>query len=157
VEVLAAKSPSFREWRVGGKKSPDAAMVPDRGFVKQLHKLDEELFPLWDWGAEKWEIWRFPKNGKPEFHVMTVQTQDRSYRELGADVLLKLQAGDPHRYSLQQLLDYFDEMDDQILRRKKKALHDKIKDIALDSFTNIHCKIIQVPKEFKVRRALSDG
>lgn len=159
LETLAEKElPSFREWRRGGpKQGADAAAIPDRGFVKQLHALDEELWPLWDWGAEKWEIWRFPKDGKPEFHVMTVQTKDRSYRELGADILLKLQAGDPHRYSTSQLVAYFDEMDDQVMRRKKKELHDKIMDMALDSFVNIHCKIIQVPKEFKVRRVLSDA
>lgn len=158
-EELAPKGklPSFREWRVGGpKQGKDAAMVPDRGFVKQLHALDPELWPLWDWGANKWEIWRFPRNGQPEFHVMTVQTQGRSYRELGADVLLKLQEGDPTRFTTAQLIAYFDEMDEQILRRKRKQLKDKIEDMALDSFVNIHCKIIQVPKEMKVRRVL-DG
>lgn len=157
LEVLARKElPSFREYRVGGPKQCHATMVPDRGFVKQLHALDDELWPVWDWGAEKWEIWRFPKDGKPEHHVLTVQTQGRTYRELGADILLKLQEGDPKRFTTQQLFAYFEEMDEQIQRKKRKALSDKIKDIARDSFLNIHCKIIQVPKEYKIRRALGD-
>ena len=132
-------------------------MVPDKGFVKQLHMLDDELWPLWDWGACKWEIWRFPKDGQKEFHVMTVQTKDRTYRELGADILLKLQAGDPHRFTLNQLINYFEEMDNQVQRRKRKELRSLVDAIARDTFINIHCKIIQVPKEYKVRRVIGNG
>ena len=156
--MLAEKeSPSFREWRVGGPGQNDATMIPDRGFVKQLHAFDDELWPLWDWGATKWEIWRFPKNGKAEFHIMTVQTQGRTYRELGADIIINLAKGDPARYSHNDFIRYFSEMDGQVQRRKRKELKDKLHDMAWDSFINLHCKIIQVPKEFKARRAISDG
>ncbi len=132
-------------------------MVPDRGFTKQLAALDKELKVLWDWGSEKWEIWRFPRDGKEAFHCLTVQTKDKNYRELGSDILLKLQASDPWRYSLKDLIRYFDEMDNQILRRKRKKFKQKMKDIAMDTFVNIHCKIIQVPEKIKVRRAIADA
>ena len=40
-------------------------MVPDRGFKKQLKAIDKELDVVWDWGSEKWEIWKFPEFGEP--------------------------------------------------------------------------------------------
>jgi hypothetical protein len=132
-------------------------MVPDRGFTKQLHALDPELNVLWDWGSSKWEIWRFPKDGRDPFHMMTVQTADRTYRELGADVLVSLQKADPWRYSTKELLDYFDELDNQIQRRKRAKFQQKIRDIARDTFINIHCKFIQVPKKIKVGRAIANA
>ena len=83
-------SPSFRDYR----KLNDAAMTPDKGFVKQLKMLDKEFEVVWDWSSEKWEIWKFPKEfGKEPYHVTTVQTKDKNYRELGADILLQLQWG----------------------------------------------------------------
>lgn len=130
-------------------------MIPDKGFTKQLHILDPELQVAWDWGSSKWEIWRFPKDGSEAFHVMTVQTKDRTYRELGADVLLKLQHGDPARFSAGQFVKYFEEMDNQIRRRKMEDFKQKIRDIAMDSFINLHCKIIQVPQQYAVGRAVS--
>lgn len=130
-------------------------MIPDKGFTKQLHILDPELEVAWDWGSSKWEIWRFPKNGEEAFHVMTVQTKDRTYRELGADVLLKLQQGDPARFSAGQFVKYFEEMDNQIRRRKMEDFKQKIRDLAMDSFINLHCKIIQVPQQYAVGRAVS--
>jgi hypothetical protein len=133
-------------------------MVPDRGFTKQLTALDPELRVLWDWGSEKWEIWRFPsETGKEPFHCLTVQTKDKSYRELGSDILIKLQAGDPWRYSYKDLVRYWDEMDNQIIRRKRERFKQKMKDIAMDTFMNIHCKIIQVPEKVKVRRAIANA
>jgi len=148
-----AQAPTLMEWKeFGGLKR--GIMVPDRGFTKQLHALDEELEVAWDWGSEKWEIWRFPKNGEEAFHVMTVQTKDKKYRELGADVLLRLQKGDPARFSAGQFIKYFEEMDKQIRRRKEKEFKDLITDIAMDSFLNLHCKIIQVPQEYAVGRAV---
>jgi len=139
------------------KRIGDASMAPDKGFVKQLKKLDKEFEVIWDWGNTKWEIWRFPSNGKKPFHCATVQTQGRDYRELGADVLLKLQQGDPLRFTLNEMVAYWDEMDNQILRRKKKDLTDKIEAFCLDSWRNVHCKMIQVPASLKVRRAICDA
>jgi len=146
--------PTFVEFREFGNLRR-GFMVPDRGFTKQLHILDPELEIAWDWGTSKWEIWRFPRNGDVPFHIMTVQTKDRTYRELGADVLLKLQAGDPIRFTKKQLIDYLDEIDRQDRRRKAEEFKTKLMDLALDSFINIHCKIIQVPKEYSVGRTVS--
>jgi len=130
-------------------------ITPDRGFTKQLHILDEELEVAWDWGSSKWEIWRFPKDGSEAFHIMTVQTKDREYRELGADVLLKLQQGDPARFTGNQFVEYFEEMDRQQRRRKEQEFRDLITDMALDSFINLHCKIIQVPQKYAVAGAVA--
>ena len=147
-------APTQMEWKEFGGLG-QGVVVPDRGFTKQLHALDDELEVAWDWGSEKWEIWRFPKNGEVAHHVMTVQTKDRTYRELGADVLLKLQEGDPARFSAGQFVEYFEEMDRQVRRKKQKEFRTLVHDIALDSFLNIHCKIIQVPQEYAVERSVS--
>ncbi len=147
--------PSFKEWRTGLN---DAVMVPDKGFTKQLKKLNKEYEVVWDWGSHKWEIWMFPKAlGEEPYHVLTVQTQGRSYRELGADVLLGLQTFSWEKFSAKELADYLDEMDDQIVRKKEKKFKSLIQDIALDSFINIHCKIIQVPKTYKLGRVVSNA
>ena len=79
--------PSFRDYR----NVNDVGMVPDRGFRRQLKSLDKTLEVVWDWGAEKWEIWCFPEGERLPYHVTTVQTKYRTYRELGADVLVSLQ------------------------------------------------------------------
>jgi len=133
-------------------------MVPDKGFRKQLHALDPELEVVWDWGAEKWEIWRFPKSGAACHHVMTVQTQGRSYRELGTDILLKLRAGDTHKFTTAELIRYFDEMDLQQQRRKRKDLINKIKDITKETI-NYQLGVIQVqvPQNMRVRRAITSA
>jgi len=159
--------PGFAERRVKN----DAVMVPDKGFSKQLHALDPELEVVWDWGAEKWEIWRFPRDGKKAFHMVTVQTKDRTYRELGADVLLNLQEFSPDKYTLNELVDYFDEMDNQIQRHKQKDFQNKIKAIIDDTHTWARgVPFAQVPKRFeeiavpiqgtkqeKVRRAICNA
>lgn len=148
------EKPTKIEWkRFGGLTSE--VIVPDKGFQKQLHQLDEELEVAWDWGLEKWEIWRFPKSGKDiPYHIMTVQTQGRSYRELGADVLLKLQEIRQDKFSAKNLIAYLEELDNQERRRKVKAFLDKINAIANESFINIHCKLIQVPREYAVERTV---
>ena len=177
VEIKNNRFPSFKERRVQN----DALMVPDKGFTKQLHALDRELEVVWDWGAAKWEIWRFPEDGREPFHMMTVQTQDRTYRELGADILVRLQKSDPSRYTLNELVAYFDELDNQIERRKRKQLEDTISAISSDvqqyargvlqvqvprwymqSAVEIKSKpnqdmYIDIPKEQKIRRAIANG
>lgn len=134
-------------------------MVPDKGFKKQLKMLRESYDVVWDWGAAKWEIWDFPTDGREAYHVATVQTKDRSYREVGQDVLLQLQKGEllGQQYTLSQLCNYFDELDNQVRRRKAKEFSDKIKDIARDTFINIHCKIITVPREYSIARSVGVG
>lgn len=124
--------PSFKGYR----RTNDVGMVPDRGFRKQLKALDPTLEVVWDWGAEKWEIWKFPKDGQLPYHVTTVQTKDRSYRELGADVLVALQQTLQLGYD--DIIKYLDEHNEQILRRKRQEFLDKISWAVRDNFATIH-------------------
>ena len=89
--------PKFTDYRA----SQDGVMVADVGFKKQLWALDPELDIVWDWAAGKWEIWKFPGQQKKKIkdlqdpkakHVTTIQTKDRKFRELGADILLRSSA-----------------------------------------------------------------
>jgi len=162
----------FKEYR----KTNDAVMVADIGFKRQLQVLDPELDIVWS--GSKWEIWRFPGQGskvkklgsKRAVHVMTVQTDGRNFRELGADILLRLQAGDTQRFSTKELCDYFDKMDDNIERAKRKKVDNwfesRMKEVAWFTrglrvsvpkrFMGGH--VLAGPsKELKVRRALSNG
>lgn len=144
------KGPANKDYKHFGG---NAYMVPDRGFRKQLKALDDELEVVWDWGRSKWEIWRIPKDGKDPFYMITVETKDKKYRELGADVLLKLQQCDPTRYSLSELCNYFDELDRQAARRREQKLRDAITSIALDTFSFAQgIKQIQVPNTYKIAR-----
>ena len=144
----------------------DGVMVADVGFKKQLWALDPELDVVWDWGSAKWEIWRFPGQAKKKvkrvddkaFHMLTIQTQGRTFRELGADILLRLQVGDPTRYSLNELCNYFDQLDDNIQRAKEKEFREKIKTIAFDTYEYTRGILkVQVPRRYKVQRAITGG
>lgn len=109
---------------------------------------------MWDWGSSKWEIWRFPENGEAH-HVLTVQTSDKSYRELGTDILLRLQQIDTTRYTTKELVRYFDELDNQLQRRKRKELMDMIGDITIETQQYARGVLqIQVPNSLKVRRVI---
>lgn len=110
-------------------------MVPDRGFVKQLKKLDENLEVVWDWGSEFWEIWDFPKEGEP-YMVTRVQTKDRNYRELGADILLSIQKS--MFLGIDKILEYIDEQNAQIQRRKRQEFIDKIQWISRDNYETFY-------------------
>lgn len=140
------------------KRTNDGAMVADIGFKKQLWALDPELDVVWDRALGKWEIWKFPNQAHVKkkrmlhdcAHIMTVQTKDRSFRELGADILIKLQAGDTTKYSLDQLVAYFDQMDDNIERAKRRDFSNHIESIALDTFDYVRGAIkVQVPRAFR--------
>ena len=142
----------------------DCEMVASVGFKKQLWALDPRLDVVWNWAKAKWEIWSFPgqeKKVKKRFdekalHIMTVQTKGRTFRELGADVLLKLQAGDTTKYTLKQLVAYFDQMDDNIMKAKEKELRNKVKDIALDTFDYVRGVVkLQVPRSYKLGRTIA--
>jgi len=151
-EGIAHLSPSFEDWRT----SHFYGMAPDRGFTKQLKMLRETYDVVWDRGSHKWEVWDFPTNGQAPYHVATVQTRDRSYRQVGQDVLLELQKGEHlvKDLTIDQLCNYFDEMDNQVRRRKAKEFSTKIQDFARDSFINIHCKLITVPREYSIARSV---
>jgi len=136
-------------------KNTNPGMVPDRGFTKQLKKLNPDYEVVWDDAIHRWEIWRVTKDGRPPVHVTTFQTKGRKYREVGQDVLLRLQMFD--NFTTKQLIDYFEEMDRQIARKKAKAFRDKIDAIARETFINIHCKIIDVPAKIAARRAINDA
>jgi hypothetical protein len=143
----------FKDFRV----TNDGVMVADIGFKKQLWALDPELDVVWDWGSKKWEIWKFPKQGKKlhkkmnkeAHHVMTIQNQKRSFRELGADVLLKLQQFSPNRMGYKELVAYFDQLDSNLKRAKEKALTDKIDSISREVDWLFAGVRVQVPKRFE--------
>jgi len=162
-----AVPPKFNEYRAEN----DAVMVADIGFKKQLRALDPELDVIWDWGASKWEIWRFPgqkelkkKVDQKAHHVLTIQTQGKKFRELGADILLKLQAGDTQKYTLRQLTAYFDQLDRNIIREKERKLFNNISALNRDLLdAGVYKR--SVPKEYlfessnstRVRRAITGG
>ena len=138
-------------------------MIPDRGFRKQLKTLDPELEVAWNWGSEKWEIWRFPKDGGESHYVLGVETKDKSYRELGTDVLLRLQAIPSNRFSAKELIAYFDELDTQNERRKAREFSNKLQAMGKEIW-DFHWRPggerpirIQVPQQMKVRRIIEDA
>ena len=148
------RSEGFTAPSTGEYKSiNDAVMVPDKGFTKQLEALDKSLFVVWDWGQEKWQIWKWPdehSRTQQPVHVLTVETKGKGYRELGADVLLKLQAGDTRKFSLKQICDYFDELDRQEQRRREKDFREKIRAIAGETFNYSRGVLqVQVPREYR--------
>lgn len=146
--------PSFSDYR----RTSDGVQVADLGFKKQLWALDPELDVVWDWASSRWEIWRFPGQQKKKvkridnksYHIMTVQTQGRTFRELGADIILKLQKGDTHRFSTKELIRYFDQMDKNVQRERRRKMRDQIssrsKEVAWYLYGNPYRA--QVPKRF---------
>lgn len=155
------------------RATQDGVYVADIGFKKQLWAIDPELDVVWDWGAHRWEIWKFPGQGKKikkrmnqqAHHVLTVQTQNRTFRELGADILLKLQQWDPNRIGYKEIFNYFDQMDANIRRAKAKALDAKIGSIAkevdwLFKGTRVQvpkCYIVNEPKIEKAKRIITNA
>ena len=137
------KYPSSSEWR---HRNP--VQIPDKGFTKQLKKLNKDYEVLWDWGSEKWEIWKFPDLGKPS-HVTTIQTKNRTYRELGADILLNLQQFSFERYTAEELSNYLVELENQESRRKAKDFKNKIEAIAKDTF-NFSRGVLQISVPDKI-------
>ena len=81
---------------------------------------------------------------------MTIKAKDGSYRDVGADVLLNLQKGDTHKYSLKQLVDYFDQMDKNIRREKEKKLMNLISAMNRDVLEYTGSRKIAVPKEYMI-------
>jgi hypothetical protein len=141
------------------KTTSDGIMVADHGFRKQLWALDPELDVVWDWGSARWEIWRFPgqANKKNKIidsracYLIRVQTKNRTFRELGADILLQLQKGDPTRFSLKELVNYFDKMDDNIQRAKRKTFMNYLESVKLETDRWVRgVPFVQVPKKLKV-------
>lgn len=154
ISILGQKTPKFTDYR----SKNHVGMTPDKGFVKQLKKLDKDFEVVWDWSSEKWEIWKFPKEfGADPHHITTVQAKDKTYRELGADTLLNLQWGMPGRFTLNELTNYFDEMDNQIQRRNAKDFKTKIEDITRETKTFVNSQFIQVPRSMNIRRAITNA
>ena len=151
--------PSFQERRKANhsrsKMNSFSGMVPDKGFDKQLKKLDPELAVVWDWSKERWEIWQFPKDANPH-HVMTIQTKDKTYRQLGADILLKLQQFRPERFSVEQIISYLDEHDTQLKRRKTADFKDFIGAVARET-QDYSRLVISVPRSYKVQGVVGNG
>lgn len=130
------------------RTTTDAVMIPDPGFVRQLRILDPELFVQWNWLLKRWEIWRKPR-GKEPFFCLRIENQNKTFRQLGADILLKLQAGDPHRYSLNQLVQYFDAIDQHVKTTKQRDFVNKIEAIGKESRWYMAGLRVQVPRRFE--------
>ena len=149
----------FKDYR----KTNDAVMVADIGFKKQLMALDAELDVIWN--GNKWEVWRFPGQGKTRrkladpraTQVMTVQTQGRSFREVGVDIILKLQEGDTRRFSSKEICDYFNAMDDNIQRAKTKKFEDMLDDRRREVDWYMRGLRVNIPKRFMVGSVLLKG
>jgi len=128
-------------------------MTPDKGFRRQLKTLDKELDVVWDWGCEKWEIWKIPKNG-PAYMVSRVQTQGKDYRELGQDVLINLQM---HlQIGPEKILDYLEEHNNQLRRRRQAAFKAKVLAMAQDAWGPLFTLTSQVPKDWYVEDSKVD-
>lgn len=133
----------------------NAGMVPDRGFTKQLKALDPTLEVLWNWHTSKWAIWCFPGEGKEPYHVMTVETKDKTYRELGQDILMHLMMLNQQRYETEKVLAYLDEHNRQVQRRKMKDFRNKIQAIALETFNFSQGILqVQVPRAYRIEEVL---
>jgi len=152
-KLVEKNNRSLKPW----KRTNDASIVPDRGFVKQLKKLKDTFEPVWDCVGCFWEIWDFPKDGSDPYCVTRVSAIGKSYKELSADVLLGLKQSVfmQNNMTAKQICDYLDEADAQERRRKELDFRQRMKDIAWDSFINIHCKFIQVPQKYAIERMVS--
>ena len=153
------KPPEFKDFRT----TNDGVMVADIGFKKQLMALDPELDVVWDWGSKKWEIWKFPGQGEKKkkrmdhkaYYVMAIQTQDRTFRELGADILLKLQWGDPNRWTAKKLEDYFIQMEENRKRAQARDLANRIGSITIDARDYMRGVLkVQVSKKYQLIQAI---
>lgn len=146
-------TPSFKDYR----HKNSAAMAPDRGFSKQLKMLNKDFEIVWDWGANRWEIWSVSKSREP-YHIMTVETEGKSYRELGADILINLRKGIYWQsLSAKQICDYLDELDNQERRRKAKDFKNKIEAIVGETFDYVRNVIkIQVPRKLSLERVVKN-
>jgi hypothetical protein len=167
-ETLSSKPFSLAR-RIG---VTDSCMVADVGFKKQLWALDPELDVVWNFVESLWEIWRFPGQAKVVkkkwntncHHVMTIKTQ-KGFRELGADILLKLQVSDSQKYSVKQIVDYFDQQDKNLQRARQKDLINRIHDKNVDTAKYVLNLSQAVPKEYmfetsattRIKRVLSGG
>jgi hypothetical protein len=140
--------PSFDECR----RTDDATHVADLGFRRQLWALDKELDVVWNHPKQIWEIWKFPEQSKKLFKriddqakfIMAVQTKNKTFRELGADVLIKLQEFSFERYSVDQLCQYFDRQDAHIKAMKQKDFENKIEAITRESIDYIRGTVKRV-------------
>ena len=159
LSVPAARE--VRDLRIGAlaskkdrKVKNHVAMIPDQGFTKQLKLIDQDLEVLWDMGTDRWEIWCFPAFGEP-YHVTTVQTKDRTYKQLSADVLMSLKWS----YDLgpKKILAYLEEQEAQEARRKAKERKDKIDSITREFVDNFRGVIkIQVPRSLRISRGVRE-
>jgi len=148
-------------------------MIADMGFKKQLWSLDPALDIVWNHIDNLWEIWRFPGQEKVSkkkwtpraHHVMTIKLKGKKFRDLGADILLKLQMGDTQKFGLKQIMDFFEQQEMNEQRAKEKNLLNLIHDRNVDFANYVGRLTKQVPKEYiletpstlRVRRTLSGG
>ena len=154
--VAEQKKHASHLWRTRNS----AEMVPDSGFVRQLKMLCETLEVVWDAVSHVWEIWDFPTDGKEAYLVMRVQTAGKDYRELGTDVLLKMQQNlfFSNNLTPKQVCDYLDEMDTQLVRRKEQDFRNRINAKARDTFLWLMgTPMISVPRSYKIERVINES
>lgn len=137
-------------------RANDPVMVPDKGFTKQLKKIDETLEVQWDWVHQIWTIWCVPKElGREPYQVTEVCTKGRSYRELGQDILLRIQESVAFTPDPDKLIDYIEEHNNQIRRRKAKEFKDYIRQVAKETYNYTHGVLqVQVPRTEAIKEAL---
>ena len=133
----------------------DVEMIPDKGFTKQLKTLNKDFEVVWNWLYHRWEIWEMRTELQP-YCVMAIQNKDRSYRELGQDILLHLQQNIhfQNSFTANEIVNYLAELDNQVRRRKMRDFQNKIQSIALDTRQYIHNQVVQVPANYLARRSV---
>lgn len=144
---------------LGAKKAQsrtlnDVEKVPTKGFKRQLATIDPNLDVVFNQGTFKWEIWSFPDFGQP-YLVMTVQTKNKTYKELSQQVLLQMQYNvfTANNLTAKQVCAYLEEMEAQEAKRKEKEFKNKIEAISLETFSFSHEILsVQVPQAYKIER-----
>ena len=131
-----------------------AAMVPDVGFTKQLKMLKSTFVVVWDQISSRWQIWDKDLAGIM-YHVLTVETAGKTYKELSEDVLIKLKCNLISRIGWDETIAYFEEMDKQVQRRHEEELRTKFLDMAEGTYDYFRgMPLIQVPKEYDLKKKL---
>lgn len=147
------KGPAFDEMR----RTNDGIYIADYGFKKQLWALDNELDVVWNAAIKRWEIWKFPGQANKKLKafdekakfVMAVQTKNRTFRELGADILVKLQEYSFERFTVKQLCAYLDQQDENILRAKRKSFTNYLESVAKETAWYLKGLRLSVPAKLK--------
>lgn len=98
--------------------------IPDRGFLRKLHELDDKLFVRWDYRLERWRLFRKIKapSGlyRREVPILTVEGGGGEYRPLDDRLIRQLKAADTWTRGSNTILD-----EQQADQRKRQERSDK--------------------------------